>query len=161
MNKYEFNKLKWYQEIYNKPTLWYQMPDEYIDYKDSNFWKVFNFVIKRLNINVKDAYEQIEAINNIAQIPLEYRTQELCFIALSAHPSTTLKYIPDEFKNYEICQIAFLANPKSNFKYIPDKFKTEEMCAEEVSANPKNYKFIPEIYRKKYMPKYLKTTQHK
>lgn len=161
MNKDEEKKLKWYKEIYNKPTLWYKLPSEYIDYQDQNFWKVFNFIVERLHIKLEEAYEQIDAVNNLSQIPLEYRTKELCLLTLVSYPTTTLKYIPNEFKTEEICQIAFLANPKNNFKYIPDKFKTEEMCAEAVSANPKNYKFIPEIYRKKYMPKYLKTTQHK
>lgn len=151
MNKYEEEKLNWYREIFNKPTLWYKLPSEYIDYQDSNFWKVFYFVIERLNIDLKTAYEQIDAINNLSKIPLEYREKNLCLLAFTANPATTLKYIPDEFKTEEICQIAFLANPKSNFKYIPDTFKTEEMCIEAFNANPKNYKFIPEIYRKKYM----------
>ena len=157
MNNYQKNKIKWYHEINNKPTLWYKMPNEYIDYQDPNFWKLFNFIIEKLKIDLKEAYEQIDAINNLSLIPLEYRAEELCIFALARHPSTTLKYIPDEFKTDEICQIAFLANPKSNFKYIPDKYKNEEMCVAAVRANPKNYKFIPEIYLKKICKKTYKT----
>lgn len=124
------------------------MPNEYIDYQDPNFWQLFNFIVERLRIDLKEAYEQPDAINNLSQIPLEYRIKELCLLALATNPSTILKYIPDEIKTEEICQIAFIANLKSNFKYIPDKFKTEEMCEEAFNANPKNYKFIPAIYRK-------------
>ena len=155
MNNYQKEKINWYQEINNKPTLWYKMPNEYIDYQDPNFWKLFHFIIERLKIDLKEAYEQIDAINNLFQIPLEYRTKELCIFALVTHPSTTLKYIPNEIKTKEMCEFAFNANPKSNFKYIPDAFKTDEMCQEAFNVNPKNYKFIPEMYRKKEMQKYM------
>lgn len=131
------------------------MPNEYIDYQDPNFWQLFNFIVERLRIDLKEAYEQLDAINNLSQIPLEYRIKELCLLALATNPSTTLKYIPDEIKTEEICQIVFIANLKSNFKYIPDKFKTEEMCEEAFNANPKNYKFIPAIYRKMYMQEFI------
>lgn len=131
------------------------MPNEYIDYQDPNFWQLFNFIVERLRIDLKEAYEQLDAINNLSQIPLEYRIKELCLLALAINPSTTLKYIPDEIKTEEICQIAFIANLKSNFKYILDKFKTEEMCEEAFNANPKNYKFIPAIYRKMYMQEFI------
>ena len=34
MNNYEKEKILWYNQIYDKPTLWYQMPNEYIDYNE-------------------------------------------------------------------------------------------------------------------------------
>lgn len=149
-------KKDWYQKIYDKPTLWYQIPKEFIDLSDKKFWKLFIFVINRLRIDYKEALITIDSHNHLSEIPEEYRTLDLCLLALSTHPSTALKYIPDKLKTQEMCQIAFLANPKSNFKYIPDKFKTEDMCIEAFNANPKNYKFIPEIYRKKHMQEVMK-----
>lgn len=114
-------KLKWYKGIYNKPTLWYKLPSEYIDYQDPNFWKVFNFIVERLHIKLEEAYEQIDAVNSLSQIPLEYRTKELCLLTLVSYPTTTLKYIPNEFKTEEMCIESFNANKKiinSYQKYI-------------------------------------------
>lgn len=114
-------KLKWYKGIYNKPTLWYKLPSEYIDYQDPNFWKVFNYIVERLHIKLEEAYEQIDAVNSLSQIPLEYRTKELCLLTLVSYPTTTLKYIPNEFKTEEMCIEAFNANKKiinSYQKYI-------------------------------------------
>lgn len=114
-------KLKWYKGIYNKPTLWYKLPSEYIDYQDPNFWKVFNFIVERLHIKLEEAYEQIDAVNSLSQIPLEYRTKELCLLTLVSYPTTTLKYIPNEFKTEEMCIEAFNTNKKiinSYQKYI-------------------------------------------
>ena len=147
MNNYEKEKILWYNQIYDKPTLWYQMPNEYIDYNDANFWKLFSFVIQRLRLNYEETLITIDAQNHLSEIPEEYRSLELCLLALSYHPATTLKYIPEHLKTKEMCEIAFLANPKSNFKYIPDKFKTETMCVEAYKANPKNVRFIPKIYQ--------------
>ena len=114
-------KLKWYKGIYNKPTLWYKLPSEYIDYQDPNFWKVFNYIVERLHIKLEEAYEQIDAVNSLSQIPLEYRTKELCLLTLVSYPTTTLKYIPNEFKTEEMCIESFNANKKiinSYQKYI-------------------------------------------
>ena len=147
MNNYEEEKVLWYNKIHNKPTLWYQMPGEYIDYNDANFWNLFSFVIQRLRMDYEEALIMIDAQNHLSEIPEEYRSLELCLLALSTHPATTLKYIPEHLKTKEMCEMAFLANPKSNFKYIPDKFKTETMCIEAYKANHKNYQFIPEIYQ--------------
>lgn len=147
MNNYEEEKALWYNKIHNKPTLWYQMPGEYIDYNDANFWNLFSFVIQRLRMDYEEALIMIDAQNHLSEIPEEYRSIELCLLALSTHPATTLKYIPEHLKTKEMCEIAFLANPKSNFKYIPDKFKTETMCIQAYKANHKNYQFIPEIYQ--------------
>ena len=147
MNNYEKEKVLWYNQIYDKPTLWYQMPNEYIDYNDANFWKLFSFVIQRLRLNYEETLITIDAQNHLSEIPEEYRSLDLCLLALSYHPATTLKYIPEHLKTKEMCEIAFLANPKSNFKYIPDKFKTETMCVEAYKANHKNARFIPEIYQ--------------
>ena len=147
MNNYEEEKALWYNKIHNKPTLWYQMPGEYIDYNDANFWNLFSFVIQRLRMDYEEALIMIDAQNHLSEIPEEYRSLELCLLALSTHPATTLKYIPEHLKTKEMCEMAFLANPKSNFKYIPDKFKTETMCIEAYKANHKNYQFIPEIYQ--------------
>ena len=147
MNNYEEEKALWYNKIHNKPTLWYQMPGEYIDYNDANFWNLFSFVIQRLRMDYEEALIMIDAQNHLSEIPEEYRSIELCLLALSTHPATTLKYIPEHLKTKEMCEMAFLANPKSNFKYIPDKFKTETMCIEAYKANHKNYQFIPEIYQ--------------
>lgn len=147
MNNYEEEKALWYNKIHNKPTLWYQMPGEYIDYNDANFWNLFSFVIQRLRMDYEEALIMIDAQNHLSEIPEEYRSLELCLLALSTHPATTLKYIPEHLKTKEMCEIAFLANPKSNFKYIPDKFKTETMCIQAYKANHKNYQFIPEIYQ--------------
>ncbi len=147
MNNYEKEKAEWYNEIYNKPTLWYQMPSEYIDYEDANFWDLFSFVIQKLRIDYEEALIMIDAQNHLSEISKEYRSLELCLLALSTHPSTTLKYIPETLKTREMCEIAFSANPKSNFKYIPDKFKSETMCIEAYNANHKNARFIPKIYQ--------------
>ncbi len=141
-------KLKYYQEVYNKPTLWYKIKEEYIDYKDENFWKLFNFVIQRLKMNYEEELMNINAPSHISEIPIHYRTLELCLLTITLKPQTALKYIPDEIKTKEMCEIAFYANPKSNFKYIPDKFKTEKMCEEALIANPKNIHFIPNTYLK-------------
>ena len=97
------------------------MPSEYIDYQDPNFWKVFNYIVERLHIKLEEAYEQIDAVNSLSQIPLEYRTKELCLLTLVSYPTTTLKYIPNEFKTEEMCIEAFNANKKiinSYQKYI-------------------------------------------
>ena len=161
MDNYEKEKNKWYRQIYDKPTLWYQLPDEYIDLSDENFWKMLNFVIKHLRLDYSETLKMINAPRYISQIPIKYRTYEICLIAIIENPSTSLKYIPDEIKTEEMCNLAFKSNPKSNFKYIPDKFKTMEMCEEAIQANHKNYRFIPEKIKTLEITTYIPKKHHK
>ena len=113
------------------------MPNEYIDYQDTNFWQLFNFIVERLHIDLKEAYEQLDAINNLSQIPLEYRIKELCLLALATNPSTTLKYIPDEIKTKKSVKYLLLQTLKVTLNIFQINLKQRKCVKKHLMPIPK------------------------
>ena len=62
----------------------------------------------------------------LENVPEEFKTLELCLIAVKDQ-SSTLIYVPEELKTKELYEIVVSGNGYALI-YIPEEFKTYEMC---------------------------------
>lgn len=105
--------------------------------------------------------------SNFCRIPVEMRTDNLCYIAVSEHPRL-LQYVPNqtqelvelamslsnyrEFKcvfnpSLDLCYRAIKADP-FNLSYIMKHKQTEKMCLLAVSLNPNTIEYVGKVTKK-------------
>lgn len=75
----------------------------------------------KMNENWKQAIKKGLPLENV---PEEYKTQELCEMALDQN-NEAFKFMPEKYKTKKICGIALRQNP-SLLQYVPEKYKTEK-----------------------------------
>ena len=108
-------------------------------------------------------------LNDLKFIPDEYKTKELCDLAVQQNglalqyvpkhlrtpylyeiavkqDGMALEYVPKEFKTLELCKIA-VKNNGSALGYTPEELKTEELCAIAVKQNGKSLEHVKKNFK--------------
>lgn len=79
---------------------------------------------------------------SIQFIPNEYKTPELCNIAIINYGSS-LNFIPKKLITKELCEVA-VSNYGYALQYVPNKFKTPEICKISLTKWGSALEFVPE-----------------
>lgn len=85
------------------------------------------------------------APNRLNEVPVEFRTEEMCRIAVTEGRGMNLQYVPDEVCTEEMCLAAVNQHGK-NLEYVPERFRTEEIYTVAVKSYPRMLKEVPKEY---------------
>jgi len=102
--------------------------DDYSSFAKSNIYEI---AVKQHGCSLRD-------------VPLEFKTEKLCQIALNHRYGTTaLEYVPEELKTAKLCQLAINNNGMA-LKYVPDELKTTKLCKKAVKDCGLAIQYIPD-----------------
>ena len=106
-----------------------EMIDLFVEYCEKNkvdryFRNIPNkFMTKDMCYN----YLMLDPVNNFGDIPSDFRSQELCKIAIEASISNFSK-IDKSKVTKELCDYLMELEPVKGLKYLPGEFRTDEYC---------------------------------
>ena len=89
---------------------------------------------------------------NLKSIPFEFRTIELCEIAVTQN-GLNLEFVPKALRTKELCEIAVEKNGWQ-LQHVPKDFKTIELCEVAVSNSGWALEFVPEEFKTLELCKY-------
>lgn len=79
------------------------------------------------------------ALGYLNEIPVEYRTKDVCKLAVMKNGSS-IKYVPEEFKKDFYLDAAMTGRGLSN---IPEEDRTDRICAIAVDKNADEFRYVP------------------
>ena len=89
---------------------------------------------------------------NLKSIPFEFRTIELCEIAVT-QKGLNLEFVPKALRTKELCEVA-VSNYGYALQYVPEDLRTFEISGIAVANEDWALQFVPEEFQEELAEKY-------
>jgi hypothetical protein len=83
-----------------------------------------------------------QTIESFHFIPYEFKTPEMCKLAIHPNTDNSLLGMPMEYVTEEMCLTA-VTNKHSEMNLVPQHFITPSFCVAAVNANPTTFSYVP------------------